>query len=679
MTGELGQFLEHLVQLLVAAAQLVQRIQEALLILDHVPCVGCHVLAREAPAYVLAEHGQPFQLRGHGVVGLFPFRGRFRLTHPFHEFFTGVLEVPSQGLEVGPSGEVADAVLAGAPHGFVHALQHLLKALLQALGRVADGWVVRRGFQVIAQEVDHLVGDILNHLGHLAMLGLEVLEAEAQGARLHQLGPRDGVVVQHFEMVDDDVAFLQANAVQIPDERFLQGTHNLVTPYRDALLPFADGRHQGNLAEPVVVAGAILQGKPLVAVHFQVFRRLEHLHQREAVGHGHHLVRYRQVLEAEGVLEADAVSLRTKQDDAALSVVSGDLQRDLPAVVQGRHRVRHALVGGGGEAQGRAFHAADIAAGEGLVGKAGVVGRVERHLQVGNGWPVHRGDGVPGRLERPGHHLVKKVLGHFGQDGRVAAGLGQVHGGGLRFLGRLFRSCRLVYEPHRVRTGPGGSGFDGNGGAADHPHVPGHHVDEDVGRRQVLQGMRHQCQGPPGEVREQDGQGQNRRGRQRQQPCLDPERPDIHQGRGFHAADLLAGLADQREDHGGGSAGRPGRVGDLRVELQRVDEIVAKFRPLPLDGPGRPGQAAGSQETNERDARHRQHGDDGKHAERQRGVGKELLDHVNGHAQGRQHRQRGAGEAQRLQALDPPQPVHEPSQEVVNRTVVFFVQWRLPA
>ena len=189
LPGELGQFLEHLVQLLVAAAQLVQRIQEALLILDHVPGVGRHVLAREAPAYVLAEHGQPFQLRGHGVVSLFPFRRRFRLAHPFHEFFTGVLEVPSQGLEVGPGGEVADAVLAGAPHGFVHALQHLLEALPQAFARIADGLVVRRGFQVIAQEVYHLVGNVPDHLGYLAMLGLEVLEAEAQGRDFTSLGP----------------------------------------------------------------------------------------------------------------------------------------------------------------------------------------------------------------------------------------------------------------------------------------------------------------------------------------------------------------------------------------------------------------------------------------------------------------------------------------------------------
>ena len=175
------------------------------------------------------------------------------------------------------------------------------------------------------------------------------------------------------------------------------------------------------------------------------------------------------------------------------------------------------------------------------------------------------------------------------------------------------------------------------------------------------------------------GQGQHRDGRQNQQPRLGSQRPGVHESRRQYPADLLASLADQREDHGGGCTGRPGRVRELWVELQRADEVVAELRPLPLDGPGRPGQATGPQETQKRHSRNHQQRDDGKQAEDQRGVGQDLLDRVDAHAQGRQHGQNGAGEAQGLQPLDPSEPVHEPLQEIVYRTVVFFVQSRVLA
>ena len=225
LPGQLRQFLQDLVELLVAAPELFQRIEEALLALDHVPGVGLHVLAREPPAHFLAEHGHALQVRGHFVVRPLPLRRGRRLAHVVEQLGAGVFEVALQGLQVGPGGEVAHPVAAGARHHLVHALHHPVEPLGQPFfgGRFRPGRrsFGRGAFEVIRQQVHHLVRQLADHLRDLSVLGFEVLEPEAEGPRLSELGTRDGVVVEYLQVVGDHVALVQAHGVQVPHETVL--------------------------------------------------------------------------------------------------------------------------------------------------------------------------------------------------------------------------------------------------------------------------------------------------------------------------------------------------------------------------------------------------------------------------------------------------------------------------
>ncbi len=243
---------------------------------------------------------------------------RSRLVPSGEQLILGVLEVALERFQVGPRGEIRQPVFLGPLHDLFDALHQLGEILVELVGRWFAGtgrlFFPRQGsFQVVCQRIEHPGREVSDHLGHLLMLGLEILEPESQGPGDAQFRPRDVVIIQHLKMKDGLVPFLKPQLADVPIKTLPEDPFfRPLRLNRNFFLAVANADRQTDFLDAEIVPSAELQRQHLIAVDLQIFAGPQKIDRREAVGPNPHFIGDGRVAKTEGIFHDKLISLGLK-------------------------------------------------------------------------------------------------------------------------------------------------------------------------------------------------------------------------------------------------------------------------------------------------------------------------------------------------------------------------------
>lgn len=113
---------------------------------------------------------------------------------------------------------------------------------------------------MVAEEIDHAVIQILDHLRDLPVLGFEIFEPEPDGLGQSQLRTADGVIVQHLEMKKRFFAFAQRQLAQVPFELATENQPpDVILLEANFFFAFAYLGDQVDFADAKIVARAVFE------------------------------------------------------------------------------------------------------------------------------------------------------------------------------------------------------------------------------------------------------------------------------------------------------------------------------------------------------------------------------------------------------------------------------------